>query len=317
MGKANYLHSTTAPVTTSRHNSPGGNPNLEAVGRLASGVAHDFNNLLTGVLLYCDLIADELNHSGRRVPNRNKLRHAAAEIRTACERGTALIQQMLVVARPESAEPASVTWNDAALGMSDLLQRLVGEDIELASDLSTELKKIDLSPTRAQQIILNLVLNARDAMPKGGKIVLQTRNAAREGCSHRGYVELSVTDTGCGMDQQTLGHAFDPFFTTKPRGEGSGLGLANVQSIVSQAAGEVLIESQPGRGTRVRVRLPEGRVRESKAPTRSGRRDSWPGTRHNRAAAQAASTASSKLACTSFSSPSLSSSTTSTRRALP
>jgi signal transduction histidine kinase len=248
-----------------------GNPNLEAVGRLASAVAHDFNNLLTGIMLYCDLISDEVDHPSRRVPDRNRLRHAADEIHNACERGAALIQQLMAVARPGIGEPASVSWNEAILGMSNLLQRLLGADVELLTDLAIDLKTVDLSPTRAQQVILNLVLNARDAMPKGGKIVLQTRNHAVAAHHPSEFVGLSVTDTGCGMDERTLAQAFEPFFTTKPPGQGSGIGLATVRQIVSQAGGEIQIKTAPLCGTGVEVRLPphspaEMKPRKPKAP---------------------------------------------------
>ncbi len=238
------------------------NANLEAVGRIAGGVAHDFNNLLTGVLLYCDLMTDEITHSGRRVPDRNRLRHAADEIRYACQRGSALIQQLMVVARPAAFEPASASWNDATLGMSNLLRRLLGNNIELVTDLAMDLQSVDLSLTRAQQVILNLVLNSRDAMPKGGKIVLQTRNRPASEEDSLPFVELSVTDTGCGMDQQTLAHAFEMFFTTKPPDPGNGLGLATVRGIVTQAGGEILVESRPGCGTRIQVHLPGGQLSE-------------------------------------------------------
>lgn len=267
-------HPEKAPANNSRlGNAPlkndRSNPNLEAVGRIANGVAHDFNNLLTGVLLYCDLMTDEINHSGRRVPDKNKLRHAAEEIRYTCQRGTALIQQFMVVARPAAFEPASVSWNDAFSGMSNLLRRLLGDHIELIADLAIDLKTVDLSLTRAQQVILNLVLNSRDAMPKGGKIVLQTRNRAGGGQYSHSFVELSVTDTGCGMDQRTLAHAFEPFFTTKPPEPGNGLGLATVHGIITQGGGEILIESQPGCGTCIHARLPVGWGGEAAAEKQS------------------------------------------------
>ena len=271
MNKANYLHTAGSPLSIcAESNHAKSDPNLEAVGRLASGVAHDFNNLLTGVLLYCDLLADEIGHSSRRAPDRNRLRHATAEIRNACERGTALIQQLMVVARPVNSEPASVSWNEANSGISNLLRRLLGGNIEFVADLAPQLKTVDLSPTRAQQVILNLVLNARDAMPKGGKIVLQTRNHAAAAHHPREFVELSVTDTGCGMDEETLARAFEPFFTTKPPGRGSGVGLATVRQIVDQAGGEIQIKSRPTSGTCVEVRLPPHRLQNLKGEKRSG-----------------------------------------------
>jgi two-component system cell cycle sensor histidine kinase/response regulator CckA len=271
VNKGNYQHSAGSPPSICAEPNPSKcDPNLEAVGRLASGVAHDFNNLLTGVMLYCDLLADEIGHSSRRAPDRNRLRHATAEIRNACERGTALIQQLMVVARPVNSEPASVSWNEANLGISNLLHRLLGGNIEFVADLAPQLKTVNLSPTRAQQVILNLVLNARDAMPKGGKIVLQTRNHAAAAHNPREFVGLSVTDTGCGMDEKTLARAFEPFFTTKPPGRGSGIGLATVRQIVNQAGGEIQIKSHPTSGTCVEVRLPPHRIQKLNGAKRSG-----------------------------------------------
>lgn len=270
MNKANYRHAAGSPLSIcAESNHSKCDPNLEAVGRLASGVAHDFNNLLTGVMLYCDLLAGEIGDSSRRAPDRNRLCHATAEIRNACERGTALIQQLMVVARPVNSEPASVSWNEANLGISNLLHRLLGGNIEFVADLAPRLKAVDLSPTRAQQVILNLVLNARDAMPKGGKIVLQTRNHVAAAHNPREFVELSVTDTGCGMDEETLARAFEPFFTTKPPGRGSGVGLATVRQIVNQAGGEIQIKSQPASGTCVEVRLPPHRRQNRKREKRN------------------------------------------------
>jgi two-component system, cell cycle sensor histidine kinase and response regulator CckA len=253
MNGAMYLRPGVPPAEP----AAGPNLNLEAIGRLASGVAHDFNNLLTGIMLYCDLILEEVAVPGRRVPDRDRLRHAADEIRSACERGAALIQQLMVVARPPATEPDSVSWNETIMGMGNLLRRLIGESIEIIPDLAGDLKAVPLSPSRAQQVVLNLVLNARDAMPEGGKIVLQTRNySLRSRRKGRDQVEFSVTDTGCGMDAVTQARAFEPFFTTKPPGRGNGVGLATVQGIIAKAGGRIQVESKPARGTCVLINLP-------------------------------------------------------------
>jgi len=265
MNAAIYLRPGVPPAEP----APGPNLNLEAIGRLASGVAHDFNNLLTGIMLYCDLMLEEVALPGRRVPDRDRLRHAADEIRSACERGAALIQQLMVVARPPASEPDSVSWNETIMGMGNLLRRLIGENIEIIPDLADDLESVRLSPSRAQQVVLNLVLNARDAMPKGGKIVLQTRNhSLRSGQKGRNQVEFSVTDTGCGMDAVTQARAFEPFFTTKPSGRGNGVGLATVQGIIAKATGRIQVESKPARGTCVLISLPPSR---SSKGNKSGR----------------------------------------------
>jgi two-component system cell cycle sensor histidine kinase/response regulator CckA len=230
---------------------------MEAVGRLVGGVAHDFNNLLTGIMLYCDLLTSGLRHDRR-------LRHHAEEIRMACEHGSALVQQLLAVARQQVVEPQVLSWNEIVSGARNLLARLIGEDIELNILLADDLGFVKMDPAQVQQIVFNLVLNARDAMPNGGRITLETRN-----CTHllpdltdqkprpTPCIEFSVTDTGYGMDAETCSHLFEPFFTTKRPGQGNGLGLMNVYSSVKQAGGTITVESAPGRGTSVIVRLPQ------------------------------------------------------------
>ena len=217
---------------------------MEAIGRLVGGVAHDFNNLLTGIMLYCDLLRAGLQN--------NQMRHHADEIRMATEQGAALIQQLLAVARQQVVEAQVLSLNSTIRGMRNLLSRLIGEDIEIVTELCDELRPVRMDPAQAQQIVLNLVLNARDAMPEGGKIIVATRNRPEE----PGYVELKVTDTGCGMDSETRSHLFEPFFTTKGPGRGNGLGLATVHSIVKQDGGSIDVESSVGRGTQVTICLP-------------------------------------------------------------
>jgi two-component system cell cycle sensor histidine kinase/response regulator CckA len=229
---------------------------MEAIGRLVSGVAHDFNNLLTGVVLCGDLLLAGLE-------KQSPLRRYAQEIRMAAAHGTELIQQLLAVAQQGAVTASLLSFNDAVAGLRNLLERLIGEDIELITHLSDELDMVKMDPAHSQQIILNLLLNARDAMPDGGRITLTTRNyrpvvtdlgpAESNPLTH---VEFEVSDTGCGMDAETRARAFQPFFTTKKPGAGSGLGLATVSSIVQQCGGTVVVHSEPGKGARVVVRLP-------------------------------------------------------------
>lgn len=229
---------------------------LEALGRLVGEVAHDFNNMLTGIMLYCDLLIAELERDSR------PYRHVQ-EMRMAGQHGVALVQQLLAVARPGSGEPRVFALNDVVTGIEDLLTRLMGENIVLNTSLAADLGTVRMDPSQVQQILLNLVLNARDAMPRGGRITLSTRNCLdhdleRDSRSPDGaWVELSVSDTGDGMDPETLNRAFEPFFTTKTSGRGNGLGLATARRLARQEGGTIVAESQPGRGTRVSVRLPQ------------------------------------------------------------
>jgi signal transduction histidine kinase len=242
---------------------------LEAVGRLASGVAHDFNNLLTGVLLSCDLLLAHLEsgHRGRRY---------AEEIRKAGMQTVGLVQQLLTIARPQNSSSCALSLNEIATGMRTLLARLIRENIALKFDLGDVLGMVRLNPTEAQQILLNLVLNSRDAMPDGGEIAIETRNCKVDVLSdfvlpHSALtpagssanrktslpcVLLAVHDNGAGMDAHTRAHLFDPFFSTKGD-RGTGLGLATVHGIVVSNGGLIYVESEPGRGTRVNVLLPQ------------------------------------------------------------
>jgi two-component system, cell cycle sensor histidine kinase and response regulator CckA len=237
---------------------------LEAVGRLVGGVAHDFNNLLTGMMLYCDLLIGELEK------DTCSHRHAQ-EMRMAGENGAALVQQLLNITRPPAAEFRESSVNDVVTGIQDLLTRLIGENIVLNTSLATDLGAVEMEPAQVQQILLNLVLNSRDAMPAGGRITLSTRNRsdlpAVGAASNAHWIELTVTDTGCGMAPDTLDHAFDPFFTTKKKGRSSGLGLATARRLIRLQGGSITAESEPGKGTRISLRLP--RV-DTQSPTNSG-----------------------------------------------
>ena len=238
--------------------------NMEAVGRLVSGVAHDFNNLLTGIVLCSDLLLAGLDKDSR-------LRRYAQEIRSAAAQGASLVQQLSAVARPGTTEPTLLSLNDVIAGLRNLLARLIGENIQLSTDLAQDLERVKINSAQARQIVLNLALNARDAMPDGGQLRLMTRNSddapgadqkARPIC-----VEFEVRDTGIGIDAQTRTRIFEPFFTTKTPGKGTGLGLATVLSIVRQHHGTVEIESEPGKGTNVKVRLPSQECQASRKGT--------------------------------------------------
>jgi two-component system, cell cycle sensor histidine kinase and response regulator CckA len=229
----------------------------EAVGRLTGGVVHDFNNLLTGVMLYCDLLLSGLDVGDCR-------RRYADEIRSAIVQATGLVGQLLVFARPLATPARLLCLNDIASAMRDLLTRLIGENIALDLHLDPELALVSTDQAQAQQIILNLVLNARDALPNGGRITLETSNCRFQpvaGTTPSGSpafpcVLLVVGDNGCGMTAETRQRLFEPFFTTKNAGQGTGLGLTTVRSIVTTNRGLVHFESEPGRGTRAMILLP-------------------------------------------------------------
>jgi signal transduction histidine kinase len=231
---------------------------LESVGRLAGGIAHDFNNLLTGVLLYCDLLMASLD-PGHRVHK------YAQEIRNASLQASGLVRQLLTVARPASSEPCLLSLNEIAEAMRNLLVRLIGENIELTFNLDPNLGLVKMDPTQAQQILLNLVLNARDAMPGGGRIQIETstcrlqvlaENQIENAAASLPCAMFVVADNGSGMDAATRNHLFEAFFTTKSRGKGTGLGLATVRDIVSKNGGLIHVNSAPDCGTRITVILP-------------------------------------------------------------
>jgi two-component system cell cycle sensor histidine kinase/response regulator CckA len=231
---------------------------LESLGRLAGGVAHDFNNVLTGVLLYCDLLMASLDSS-------HAARKYAEEVRKAALQASGLVKQLLAITRPQGPGRPLLSLNEVAQGMRNLLERLVGQDIHLQFRLDPHLGATRLDATQAQQILLNLVLNARDAMPGGGQITVETRNcklqALTESALGRATEKslpcalFSVQDNGCGIDQATRAHLFEPFFTTKG-GKGTGLGLATVHEIVISNGGLIHVSSEPAQGTRVSVLLP-------------------------------------------------------------
>jgi signal transduction histidine kinase/ActR/RegA family two-component response regulator len=230
---------------------------MESIGRLAGGVAHDFNNLLTSIMGYADLLKAQIRPE-------ETARQSVQEIRHAAERAADLTRQLLAFSRRQILQPRRVDLNHVVADMQRMLARLLGEDIELCSLPSPEPAAVEADPGQIEQVVMNLAVNARDAMPDGGTLTIQTSNlelAASDsqrlpGLRPGAYVELSVADTGVGMDERTLAHAFEPFFTTKVRGKGTGLGLSTVYGIIRQSGGTVRVHSEPGEGTRVSVFLP-------------------------------------------------------------
>jgi len=231
---------------------------MEAIGRLAGGVAHDFNNLLTAIIGYSQLISARLRRD-------DPLRVDVKEIEKAGNRAASLTSQLLAFSRKQVLQPKVLDLNAVIFDLEKLLSRLIGEDIELVTACDSALGKVTADPGQIEQVLMNLVVNSRDAMPRGGKLLIQTANIeidpARspqyEGDLRPGsYVMFAVSDTGCGMNKETISHIFEPFFTTKEQGKGTGLGLSTVYGIVSQSGGEIVVESELDRGTRFTVYLP-------------------------------------------------------------
>ena len=225
---------------------------MEAIGRLAGGVAHDFNNLLTVILSYSTLLIDRLRPGER-------LREDLEEIRTAGLRAAALTQQLLAFSRKQVLQPRVVDLNQVTRGMQHMIERLIGEDVQLSVRLAPDLGKVKCDPGQIEHVIMNLAVNARDAMPAGGKLLIET-SMVEDGAGRQ--VMLAVTDTGEGMDAQTRLRVFEPFFTTKPQGKGTGLGLSTAYGIVQQSGGSLSVESERGAGATFRMLLPETHVAE-------------------------------------------------------
>jgi two-component system cell cycle sensor histidine kinase/response regulator CckA len=230
---------------------------METIGRLASGLAHDFNNLLTAILGHCEILL-------RRLPEEEPARKGIEEIRIAGERAAGLTRQLLAYSRRQVLKPQVIDLNSSVTAMVPMLQRLIGENIELNPALQQDLGRVEADPSQIEQIIMNLVVNARDSMPRGGRVVVETSHAdldetfAKKHVPTRpgSYVMLAVSDTGSGMDKATLAHIFEPFFTTKQLGKGTGLGLATVYGIVKQSDGYIWVYSELGMGSTFKIYLP-------------------------------------------------------------
>ena len=229
---------------------------MEAIGRLAGGIAHDFNNLVQAIGGFTEVLLAQL-------PAADPLRHHVEEIRRAGGRAAALTRQLLAFSRQQVLQPRTIAMNEVVCGVEKLLRRLIGVDIRLETRLADDLGPVKADVAQLEQVLMNLAVNAHDAMPEGGALTITTRNVMlpapdqRETFIRPGpYVLLEVVDTGHGMDAETRRRAFEPFFTTKPPGHGTGLGLSTVYGIVKQSGGYVLLDSEEGRGTRFRVYLP-------------------------------------------------------------
>ena len=252
---------------------------MEAVGRLAGGIAHDFNNLLTAISGYSELLLRELAEGDPR-------RECAEEIRKAGSRAAALTHQLLAFSRRQVLEPRVLDLNAVISGMERMLRRVIGEDIELITAVQEELWHARADPGQIEQAILNLVVNARDAMPRGGKLTLETANveldekfAGRYATVQPGpHVMLAVSDTGIGMDAELQARLFEPFFTTKEHGKGTGLGLSTTYGIVKQSGGSIWVYSEPGHGTTFKIYLPRCQEPLEELPPAPDTREAAPGT---------------------------------------
>ena len=249
---------------------------MEAIGRLAGGVAHDFNNLLTAIIGYTDLVKEKLE------PN-DPVAHDIGEIRKAADRAAALTRQLLAFSRKQFLSPEVLDLNAIVSGLLPMLPRVIGEHIETTTSLAPDLRRVKADPSQMEQVIINLVLNARDAMPMGGHLGIETSNVTldekrlaleRLHLPLGQYVMLGIRDTGSGMDAETREHVFEPFFTTKAKGKGTGFGLPTVYGIVDQSGGAISMDTAPGRGTSIRIYLPITEAEEEEPE----RRETTPAT---------------------------------------
>ena len=240
---------------------------MEAVGQLAGGIAHDFNNLLGVIIGYSELLL-------RDVAAMPAAKHRLTEVKTAAERAAALTRQLLAFGRRQVLQPRVLDVNAVVREAEAMLARLIGEDIDIVADLDPALGTVKADPGQLEQVVVNLAVNSRDAMPQGGMLTIRTRNVELDaahaqrhpGTAAGAYVALEVADTGHGMAREVLDHVFEPFFTTKELGRGTGLGLATVYGIVTQTGGHLEVESEVGRGTTFRVLLPRADAPARVAP---------------------------------------------------
>jgi signal transduction histidine kinase/ActR/RegA family two-component response regulator len=241
---------------------------MESIGRLAGGIAHDFNNMLSAIRGFADLLMEDLAEDA--ATSTEDLRHSVQAIRTASERAATLTGQLLAFSRQQVMAPTPVNLAIAVRSVEPMLKRLIGERIRLALQLDAGTGTIRIDPGQLDQILINLVVNARDAMPDGGTVTVETGNVLFDepyAMEHfeltpGPYVMLAITDTGHGMDQETREHIFEPFFTTKEQGRGTGLGLATIYGIVRQSGGHIWLYSEPGQGTAFKVYFPQVEVSE-------------------------------------------------------
>ncbi|HWB70184.1 MAG TPA: ATP-binding protein, partial [Solirubrobacterales bacterium] len=240
---------------------------LESVGQLAGGIAHDFNNILGVILNYAEFVGEELEPG-------SSAHEDVGEIRRAAERAAALTRQLLIFSRREVVKPELLYLRDVVTELENLLRRALGERVDLATRFGADRCPVEADPGQVEQVLVNLAVNARDAMPEGGRLLIEVDRAELdEEYAHTHpqveagtYVRLQVSDTGVGMDRETIARAFEPFFTTKAQGEGTGLGLATVYGIVTGAGGSIDIYSEPGLGTTFKIHLP---VCEDRVPAGS------------------------------------------------
>jgi two-component system cell cycle sensor histidine kinase/response regulator CckA len=250
---------------------------MDALGQLAAGIAHDFNNLLSVIISYSEMLAEGLKQG-------DPMRVDLGEIRGAGGRAVALTNQLLAFSRQQVLQPRLVNLGEVILGMENILRRLIGANVELSTTGSRDVDRILVDPGQMEQVIMNLVVNARDAMPSGGKVTIEAVDVvldAKYAAEHVGvkagpHVKLSVRDTGTGIDRATLARMFEPFFTTKPSGKGTGLGLATVFGIVRQSGGTIWVDTVLGRGTTFEVLFPATASAENTRPALSPQENRLP-----------------------------------------